>query len=61
MIEGVVYFDLERDKALREEIKKQKSELITQMLQAKNKGMKTQPVVKKEKIEAHCNTMEAIR
>ena len=61
MIEGVVYFDIERDKAMREKLQKQKSELITQMLQAKNKGMKTQPVVKKEKIEAHCDTMEAIR
>ena len=61
MIEGVVYFDIARDKAMREKLQKQKSELITQMLQAKNKGMKTQPIVKKEKIEAHCDTMEAIR
>ena len=57
----VVYFDIDRDKELRESIKKQKSELITQMLQAKNKGVKTQPVVKKDKVEAHCNTMGVIR
>ncbi|UAB82779.1 amidohydrolase family protein [Zunongwangia sp. SCSIO 43204] len=61
LIEGVVYFDIDRDKELRESIKKQKSELITQMLQAKNKGVKTQPVVKKDKVEAHCNTMGVIR
>ncbi|WBL23494.1 amidohydrolase family protein [Zunongwangia sp. HRR-M8] len=61
MIQGVVYFDIERDKEMRKEIQKQKSELITQMLQAKNNGMKTQPVVKKDKVEAHCDTMGTIQ
>ncbi|GAL63118.1 amidohydrolase [Algibacter lectus] len=42
IIEGVTYFDLERDTMLRSEIKKEKNELINQMLKAKNKGLKTQ-------------------
>ncbi|MFD1095483.1 amidohydrolase family protein [Salegentibacter chungangensis] len=60
MVEGVVYFDLEKDKAMREEIKEQRSELITQMLKAKNEGVKTQPVTKKEETHIHCNTMHEI-
>ena len=46
IIEGVTYFDLERDKQLRATIKKERANLITMMLQDKNKGLKTQPVKK---------------
>ena len=49
IIEGVTYFDIERDKQIREAIKKEKNELTTLMLQAKNKGLKTKPIEKKEK------------
>ncbi|GAL78157.1 secreted enzyme [Algibacter lectus] len=55
IIEGVTYFDLERDTMLRSEIKKEKNELINQMLKAKNKGLKTQPIKKKEKVDMHCD------
>ncbi len=58
MIEGVVYFDLERDKKMREEIKDQKNILTTQMLKAKNNGVETQPARKKEGEHIHCNTLE---
>lgn len=58
IIEGVTYFDLERDKQMREAIKKEKSELINLMLQEKNKGLKTQPVKKKEKELLHCDSMD---
>jgi adenine deaminase len=58
IIEGVTYFDIERDKQMREAIKKEKSELINLMLQDKNKGLKTQPVVKKEKELLHCDSMD---
>ncbi|NJY63274.1 amidohydrolase family protein [Salinimicrobium sp. CDJ15-81-2] len=57
MIEGVVYFDLERDKKLREEVEKQKNLLTTQMLKAKNNGLKTQPVKDSKKEEMHCDTL----
>ncbi|BAO74487.1 secreted enzyme, contains two amidohydrolase related domains [Winogradskyella sp. PG-2] len=58
IIEGVTYFDLARDKAMREAIKKEKSELANLMLQDKNKGLKTQPVKKKEKVLLHCDSMD---
>ena len=58
IIEGVTYFDIERDRQMREAIKKEKSELINLMLQDKNKGLKTQPVKKKEKELLHCDSMD---
>lgn len=60
LIQGKVFFDIEKDKKLREEIQQQRSTLITQMLQAKNKGLKTQPVTKKEEQHIHCNLLEEI-
>ena len=56
IIEGVTYFDIDRDKQLRESIKKEKNELTTLMLQAKNKGLKTKPIEKKEKAHFHCDS-----
>ena len=58
IIEGVTYFDLEKDKQMREAIKKEKSQLINLMLQDKNKGLKTQPVKKKEKVLLNCDSMD---
>ena len=58
IIEGVTYFDLKRDEVMRTQIKNEKSELINMMLQAKNKGLKTQPVKKKEKELLHCDSMD---
>jgi imidazolonepropionase-like amidohydrolase len=56
IIEGVTYFDLKRDEQMRDAIKAEKSELINDMLQAKNKGLKTQPIKKKEKELMHCDS-----
>ncbi len=58
IIEGVTYFDIDRDKQMRKAMKKEKSELINLMLQDKNKGLKTQPVKKKEKVLLHCDSMD---
>ena len=58
IIEGVTYFDSERDKMLQDEIQKQRGELIGQMMEAKNKGMKTKPIEKKEKAVMHCDYNE---
>lgn len=60
MIEGVTYFDIERDQELREELEKEKNKLTTMMLAAKNKGLKTQPAKKKEDQQMTCDTMETI-
>ncbi len=61
MVEGVFYFDIERDQEMRDEIKKERNELIGQMLKAKNNGVKTQPVTKKEKQRVHCDLLEEVQ
>lgn len=58
IIDGAVYFDIETDKQLREEVQKEKNELTTLMLQAKNKGLKTKPIEKKEKELLHCDSID---
>jgi adenine deaminase len=58
IIEGVTYFDLKRDEMMRSQIKKEKNELINMMLQAKNKGLKTQPIKKNEIELLHCDSMD---
>jgi len=58
LIEGVVYFDSKKDEEKRLEIAKERSELIGQLLQEKNKGMSTQEPKKKVKKEYHCDTLE---
>jgi imidazolonepropionase-like amidohydrolase len=57
IIEGITYFDIERDKQSREAIKKEKSELISMMMKDKNKGLKTQPIKKKDKPELNCDSL----
>jgi len=57
IIEGVTYFDIDRDKQMRAAIKKEKSELMTMMLKDKNKGLKTQPIKKKDKPQLHCDSI----
>jgi imidazolonepropionase-like amidohydrolase len=58
LIEGVTYFDSERDQQLRENIKNDRNTLIQMMLKEKNKGMKTQAVKVKKKQEMHCDTLD---
>jgi imidazolonepropionase-like amidohydrolase len=58
IIEGVVYFDLQRDEQQRLAINKEKNEVIGQLLLEKNKGMATQQPKMKEKKENHCDTLE---
>ncbi|WP_034044120.1 amidohydrolase family protein [Wocania ichthyoenteri] len=58
LIEGVTYFDLEQDRMMRSKIKKEKSELLNMMMQAKNKGLKTQPIKKKVKEDLHCDSID---
>ena len=58
LIEGVTYFDIERDSKLRTSIQNERNELIHMMLKEKNKGMKTQPIKKKDKQLLHCDSME---
>jgi imidazolonepropionase-like amidohydrolase len=58
LIEGVVYYDVQKDEAQRVAVVNERNELIRQLLQEKNKGMITQEPIKKEKKEYHCDTLE---
>lgn len=58
IIEGATYFDIERDIELRRKIKNEKSNLTNLMLKEKNKGLKIQPVKKKEKELLHCDSLD---
>ncbi len=58
IIEGVVYFDIQRDESQRLAVAKERNELIGQLLQEKGKGTTTQEPKKKEKTEYHCDTLE---
>jgi imidazolonepropionase-like amidohydrolase len=58
LIDGKVYFDIERDKQQRNAIKKERNQLINLMLNAKSKGAPTQTPKKKEHKEFHCDTVD---
>jgi imidazolonepropionase-like amidohydrolase len=58
IIEGVVYYDVQKDEAQRLDVAKERNLLIEQLLEGKNKGMITQEPKKKEKKEYHCDTLE---
>lgn len=57
IIDGTIYYDIERDKKLREYIKKEKARLIEKMITAKSKGAKTQPAKNKPPKIYHCDTV----
>ena len=57
IIEGAVYFDLEKDKMLRESIKKERSQLISLMLNEKEKGARMQGPKQNKKQKFHCDSL----
>ncbi|WP_318311345.1 amidohydrolase family protein [Flagellimonas crocea] len=57
LIEGKVYFDLEKDKMLRESIKKERNQLIGMMLNDNKKGGKSKTPVQSKKEEFNCDTL----
>lgn len=60
IIDGAVYFDIEKDKELRNTIQEEKAALTAMMLLDKNKGLKTTPAKKKEKQRMHCDTKQTL-
>ena len=58
VVEGIIFFDLEKETEVMNTIQKQRSELINTLLEAKNKGLKTQAPKKKEIKHYHCDTVE---
>ena len=55
LIEGVVYFDLERDLAMRKAIKEERNTLINMMIDHKNNGGNTQSPKKWKRPHIHCD------
>ncbi|WP_338409877.1 amidohydrolase family protein [uncultured Flavobacterium sp.] len=58
VVDGIIFYDLENEKEILASIQKQRSILINSLLEAKNKGLKTQAPKKKEIKHYHCDTME---
>ena len=58
LIEGVVYYDLQKDEEQRTAIANERNSLIGQLMLEKNKGSNTQEPKKKERREDHCDTLE---
>ena len=58
LIEGVVYFDLQKDEQQQVAIAKERNQLIGQLLLEKNNGSSTQEPKKRERKEDHCDTLE---
>lgn len=56
IIEGTIYFDVEKDKKKRAEIKTERAKLIDMMLQEKLSGSPTQKPKKKEQKLFHCDS-----
>jgi pentatricopeptide repeat protein len=62
IIEGTVFFDLEKDKQLREELHKERTRLIAKMVQAKQSGTATQRPTFKPMKMWHCeDVMDVFR
>lgn len=57
IIDGIVYFDIEKDLQQREKIKTERNKLIQMMLNEKENGGKTRTPVKKENINFTCETL----
>ncbi|CAM4375905.1 amidohydrolase family protein [Zobellia nedashkovskayae] len=57
MIDGAIYFDIEKDKELRNKVSKERNELVNQMLGEKEKGKKTQEPKQSKKQLMHCDTL----
>lgn len=57
MVDGIVFFDIEKDKEMRAAVKKERQQLVNEMIMAKNKGLKTQKPKQSTKTEYHCDTL----
>ena len=58
VVDGTIFYDLDKENETLATIQKQRSELINSLLEAKNNGLKTQAPKKKEVKHYHCDTVE---
>lgn len=56
-VDGLLLYDMEQDKILREEIQRERVRIISKMLKAKKAGEETQKAEKKENKLYHCDTV----
>ena len=59
VVDGIVYFDSERDKMLREADNKERARLIQKMIRSKANGDKTEMPTPKKKALYHCDTLQS--
>jgi imidazolonepropionase-like amidohydrolase len=57
-IDGIRFFDRQRDLELRDQVRKERARLVQKMLDVKNGGGKTQGVKSPREFHYHCDTME---
>ncbi len=57
MIEGAIYYDIDKLPEMMKAVSKERNTLVNMMLKAKNKGMKTQAPKRKEKEALHCDSL----
>ena len=57
VVDGIIFFDIDQENAKNELVQKERNELINLMLDAKNKGLKTQEPKKKSTGHYHCDTL----
>lgn len=55
-VDGICYFDIDRDKILRDKLQEERMRLIKKMIEAKKKGEPTQKVTLSKKRLFHCNS-----
>ena len=59
IIEGTVYYDIEKDSQLRESIKTERARLIKKMKDSKSKGNATQDAKPEKSYNFHCDDLES--
>jgi hypothetical protein len=58
IIDGIVYFDAEDDKKMREEIQKERARIIQKLLDEKKSGAPTQKPDRKKRELFECDSMQ---
>ncbi|MDB9964572.1 amidohydrolase family protein, partial [Vicingaceae bacterium] len=57
-IDGIAYYDAERDAELRKKVQTERERLVVKMLNEKKAGKPTQPIKKEKKVLYECDTLE---
>ncbi|MCO4294338.1 amidohydrolase family protein [Solitalea sp. MAHUQ-68] len=56
IVDGIVYFDIDRDKQLQADVKAERARIIQKMIDAKTKGEKTQKPMRELAFDYHCDS-----